>query len=68
MTKPAILLRTQIPGSNVGQVAHVSPQPRVISQKADIKRRTLEAAGSVWGAAATTLRRATLALVHSTAE
>ena len=29
---PAILFRNQIPRSNVGQVAHVSPTPQVTSQ------------------------------------
>ena len=38
------LLRTQKPWSDVGQVAHVSPTPRVTSQKVDITRRPLEAA------------------------
>ena len=39
------------------------------SQEADITGRTLmRLAGSRWGAGATTLRTATLALVHSTAE
>jgi len=67
---PALLLRVQIPRNNVGQVAHVSPTPRVTSQKADIARRTAEeaCAGSGWSAGATTPRIATLALVHSTAE
>jgi len=66
---PALLLRVQIPRNNVGQVAHVSPTPRITSQKADIARRTPEVAcaGSGWGTGATTLRIATLALVHSTA-
>jgi len=64
-TKPYLLLRTQIPRSNVGQVAHVSPRPRVTSQKVDIPRRF---AGCGWGAGAITLRTATLALVHSTTE
>jgi len=37
-------LRAQIPRSNIEQVAHVSPTPRVASQKADITRHTLEEA------------------------
>ena len=41
---PALLLRAQISRSNVGQVAHVSPTPRVASKNADITRRNLEAA------------------------
>jgi len=41
---PALLLRDQIPRNNVGQVAHVSPTPRITSQKADIARRTPEIA------------------------
>ena len=63
---PALLLWAQIPRSNIGQVAHVPPTSWVTSQEANITRRTLEAA--CWGAGATTLRTATLALVHSTAE
>ena len=62
---PALLPRAQIPWSNVGQVAHVSPTPWVTSQEADITRRTPEAA--CWGAGTIMLRIATLTLVHSTA-
>jgi len=40
---PALLLRAQIPRSNVGQVARVSPTPWVTSQEADITRRAPEA-------------------------
>jgi len=61
---PALLFRAEIPRSNFGQVVHVSPTPWVTSQEANITRRTPEAA--CWGAGATTLRTATLAL--STAE
>ena len=50
----------------VTRVAHVPPTPWVTSQEANITRRTPEAA--CWGAGATTLRTATLALVHSTAQ
>jgi len=39
---PALLLRAQIPRSNVGQVAHVSPTPWVTLQEADITRRAPE--------------------------
>ena len=45
---PALLFRTQLPPSNSGQVAHVPPTPRVISQKANITRRTLEVAQWLW--------------------
>jgi len=58
-----------MPTSNFGKVAHVSPTPRATLQKSDNTCRTLEAA--CWlgmGAGATTLRIATLATVHSTAE
>ena len=66
---PALVLWAQIPRSNVGQVPHVPPTPWVTSQEANITRRIPEAvAGSGWGAGVTTLRTATLALVHSTAE
>ena len=41
---PALLLRAQIPRSNIGQVAHVSPTPWVTSQEANIMHRALEAA------------------------
>ena len=41
---PALLPRAQIPQSNIGQVAHVSPTPWVTSQEADITRRAPEAA------------------------
>ena len=41
---PALLLRAQIPQSNVGQVAHVPPTPGVTPQEVEITRRTLEAA------------------------
>ena len=41
---PAVLLRAQIPRTDVGQVAHVSPKPWVISQEADITRRTPDTA------------------------
>jgi len=41
---PALLLRAQIPRSNVGQLAHVSPTPWVTSQEADITRRAPEVA------------------------
>jgi len=44
----ANLLRAQIPRSNVGQDFLVSLTPRVISQKASITRRTLEAACWFW--------------------
>ena len=65
---PAFLLRAQIPRSNVGQVAHVSPTPWVTSQEAHITRRAhWLLAGSGLGAGATTLLTATLALVHSAA-
>ena len=40
----ALLLRAQIPRSNIGQVAHVSPTSWVTSQEADIMRRASEAA------------------------
>ena len=46
--KPALLLRTQIPRSNVGQVAHESPTPSVTSQEANITCRTPEAACWLW--------------------
>ena len=63
------MLRAQIPRSNVGQVVHVSPTPRVTLQEVDITRRTPEAACWLWlGAAATTLRTATLTLVYSAVE
>jgi len=39
---PALLLRAQIPRSNVGQVAHVPPTPWVTSQEADITCRAHE--------------------------
>jgi len=56
-TNPAILLRTQIPRSNFGQVVHVPPPPCVTSQEADIMRRTLRRlAASGRGSRATTLR------------
>jgi len=42
--KPYLSAQAQIPRSNVGQVAHVSPIPRVTSQEADITRRAPEAA------------------------
>jgi len=45
---PALLLRAQIPRSNVGQVAHVSATPQITSQKVDIMRRTSEAAWWLW--------------------
>jgi len=45
---PGLHLRTQIPRSNVRQVAHVSPTPHVTSQKAEITRRTLEAGCWLW--------------------
>jgi len=45
---PALLLQNEIPRSNVGQVAHASPTPRVTSQKPDITRCTLEAACRLW--------------------
>jgi len=41
---PALLLWAQIPRSNFGQVALISPRHRVTSQKADIMRHTLEEA------------------------
>ena len=65
-----LLLRNQIPRNNVGQVSHVSPTASVTSQEADITRVAFlrRLAGSGWGAGATTLRTATIALVHSTAE
>ena len=44
----ALLLRTQIPRSNVGQVAHVSPTPWVTLQKVDITRPTLEVTFWLW--------------------
>ena len=66
---PALLLRVQLPRSNVGQVAHVSSTARVTSQKLTSRVALLRwLAGSGWGAGATTLRTATLPLVHSTAE
>ena len=43
---PALLLQTQLPRSNVGQIAHVSPTPWVTSQEADMTRRTLR--GWLW--------------------
>jgi len=43
-TKSCPSAPSQIPRSNVGQVAHVSPTPWVTSQEADIIRRTPEAA------------------------
>jgi len=48
---------------------HISSTPRITSEKADITRRTLEAAfgASGSGAGTTKKRTATLALVHSTA-
>ena len=58
-----------IPRSNVGQVAHVSPTPRVTPQKLTSGAALLRwLAGSGWGAGATTLRTAAFALFHSTAE
>jgi len=45
---PAFLLPDQIPRSNVGQVAHLSPTPWVTLQEADITRRALEAACWLW--------------------
>ena len=48
-TKPCpLLLRTQVSRGNVGQVAHVSPTPRVNLQKVDITHCTLEAACWFW--------------------
>jgi len=41
---PAFLLQAQMPLSNVGQVAHLSPTPWVTSQEADITRPAAEAA------------------------
>ena len=41
---PALPLRVQIPRSNIGQVAHVSPTPWVTSQEANRTRRAPEAA------------------------
>ena len=41
---PALLLRAQVPRSNVGQVACVSPTPCVTSQEAAITRHAPEAA------------------------
>jgi len=55
--------------SNVEQGAHASPTPPVPSQKAEITRCTFEVvADSGLGAWETTMRLATLALVHSTTE
>jgi len=45
---PALLPRTQISRSNVGQVAHVPPTPWVNSQEADITRRGPEVACWLW--------------------
>jgi len=45
---PDLLLRAQIPRSNVGQVAHEPPTPWVTSQEANITRRTPEAACWLW--------------------
>jgi len=59
----------ETPQSNIGQVGQANPTPGVTSQKVDITRRILEElAGSGWDAGTTTLRIATLALVHSKAE
>jgi len=57
-----------MPRGNVGQIDHVSPTPLVTSQESNITRRVPEGAGSDWGADVTTLRTASLALVHLTAE
>ena len=66
---PDLLLRAQKPRSNVGQVGHVSPTPWVTSQEVEITRRARRRlAGSGWGAGATNLRTATLAMVRSTSE
>ena len=69
---PALLLQDQIPQSNVGQVAHVSPIPWVTSQEANITRRNPEAGCWLWlGCWSNNVAwsiRATLALVHSAAE
>ena len=55
-----------MPRSNVGQDTHVSPSLRKnLTSRVTLLRRL---AGSGWGAGTTTLRTATLALVHSTAE
>ena len=59
----------QCVAANVGRDGHILPTPRATSQKADITRCTLEAA--CWlgpGAGETTLRKATLTLVYSTAQ
>ena len=42
------LLWAQIPRRNVGQVAHISPIPRVTSQQVDITCRTPEAVYPLW--------------------
>jgi len=58
-----------MPRSNAGQDAHVSPTPRVTSHKANIMRRTREAACwfrlGCWG---NNVANSHLALGHSTAE
>ena len=64
-----LLLRAQEPRSNVGQDTHIPPTPRVTSQKLTSRCALLRRlADSGWGARATTLRPATLALVHLTAK
>jgi len=45
---PVLLLQAQIPRSNVGQVANVSPTPWVISQEANITRLAPETACLFW--------------------
>jgi len=61
------LLRAQVPWSNVGQVAHVGYRRHLESLR---KKLTLRVAllRRLAGSGATTLRTATLGLVHSTAE
>ena len=63
------MLRAQIPRSNVGQIAHVpstlEPLRKKLTSRVTLLRRL---AGSGWGAGATNLRIATIALVHSTVE
>jgi len=69
-TNPALLLRAQIPRSNVGQVAHVSQTPWVTSQEANITRCTPEAAYWLWlGCWSNKVANShPLAMVFSTAE
>ena len=66
---PSILFRNQIPWSNVGQVAHVSPTPQVTSQMMKAHAALLRRFACFgWVCRAAMLRTATLVLIHSTTE